>query len=374
MKSIQSLNLLWHDSDAKGYTDVLPLALLQSRGETKEAEHLCLGPKGGRYTVRFRLSVSDQVAELNYEAFPEYNSEQEMALGILRLEFANRDHTLLKKAQWKGEEETTFSEAEVTVERQDPEGDPDIVFARPDQKDLFFAWMEANPKGYVLNWPKYGVTASMHVVFHKSGCRVLQKKSFPTAQWHKVCDRSLPLLESWAAGRRRFNDAPSVHACDICFKGGPAEYETASRLPDDVPDLAVDDEPPERIEVKLLRIVRDTALAREVKRRHKMQCQLCPTIIELPGGGRYAEAHHLRPLGGGHAGLDREDNILVVCPTCHAKLDYGVIRLDRLKLREVEDHRISNESIEYHNSIVFGARKARAIDAVAQSVSSPALP
>jgi hypothetical protein len=60
------------------------------------------------------------------------------------------------------------------------------------------------------------------------------------------------------------------------------------------------DDPPGRIATMTYRILRDTERAREVKRMHAHECQICGETIELPDGGRYAEAHHVRPLGSGH--------------------------------------------------------------------------
>ena len=43
---------------------------------------------------------------------------------------------------------------------------------------------------------------------------------------------------------------------------------------------------------------------------------------------RYAEGHHLHPLGSAYDGPDVRGNILVVCPTHHAEFDYGPIAIN----------------------------------------------
>lgn len=111
-------------------------------------------------------------------------------------------------------------------------------------------------------------------------------------------------------------------------------------------DLA---EPPGRVEVTISRIVRDTEMARDVKRRHDFTCQICNIFLTLPGGTRYAEAHHIRPLGGQHKGHDVLANILCLCPNCHALCDLGAIPLDWSKLPMVNGHTVGREHVNYHN-------------------------
>ena len=84
---------------------------------------------------------------------------------------------------------------------------------------------------------------------------------------------------------------------------------------------------PNRVKTSILRIVRDTELAKSVKAKHDDRCQLCDLRIELPGSG-YSEAAHIKPLGRPHDGPDLEDNILCLCPNHHVMFDRGAIWLD----------------------------------------------
>jgi hypothetical protein len=101
------------------------------------------------------------------------------------------------------------------------------------------------------------------------------------------------------------------------------------------------------------RILRDTPLAREVKASYGHKCQFCDTTVPLPDGSRYAEAHHVQPLGRPHSGPDVKENILCVCPLHHVLLDYGCIRLDVTQLRFHAKHRLDQCYIDYHNRLVF---------------------
>lgn len=111
------------------------------------------------------------------------------------------------------------------------------------------------------------------------------------------------------------------------------------------------DEPPLRFESITYRILRDTALARQIKVLHGFRCQVCKSDPLQIGRDRYyAEIHHIKPLGLPHNGLDVKENILCVCPNCHVLLDYGAIKLDLNKLHSIPSHKIGKKYIQYHNS------------------------
>ena len=110
---------------------------------------------------------------------------------------------------------------------------------------------------------------------------------------------------------------------------------------------------PCRIETTVYRILRDTAMALKVKHLHNHKCQICGHTIELPGGGRYAEAHHIKPLGEKHNGPDVIGNILCLCPNHHVELDYGVLPITVSELRCYKGHEIDPKYVDYHNQFVY---------------------
>ncbi|MBX9791619.1 MAG: hypothetical protein K2Y37_22080 [Pirellulales bacterium] len=116
---------------------------------------------------------------------------------------------------------------------------------------------------------------------------------------------------------------------------------------DEASDLAA---PAERILTRTYRILRDTELARHVKHLHGHQCQLCGYSIRLPNGLKYAEAHHIQPLGSPHDGPDVIGNVLCVCPNHHAELDLGAIPICLAELRHASGHVIDTARVEYHNT------------------------
>jgi hypothetical protein len=110
---------------------------------------------------------------------------------------------------------------------------------------------------------------------------------------------------------------------------------------------------PSRIETTIYRILRDTAMALKVKHLHNYKCQICGHTILLPGGGSYAEAHHIMPLGKKHNGPDVIGNILCVCPNHHAELDYGVSKITISALTCSKGHVVDSQYINYHNLFIY---------------------
>jgi hypothetical protein len=119
----------------------------------------------------------------------------------------------------------------------------------------------------------------------------------------------------------------------------------------DTPMASDIDEPPGRVKSVTYRILRNTQMSSQVKALHRHECQICGETIELSDGRRYAEAHHIRPLGSGHDGPDAASNIICVCPNHHVQLDYGAIPLVKAKLRLSPRHDVAEDAIEYHNRI-----------------------
>ncbi len=72
------------------------------------------------------------------------------------------------------------------------------------------------------------------------------------------------------------------------------------------------------------------------------------------GGRKYAEAHHIIPLGNPHRGPDIKENLLVLCPNHHVMLDYGAIELQTEKLFLLKNHNLQTRFITYHNEKIYG--------------------
>ena len=114
---------------------------------------------------------------------------------------------------------------------------------------------------------------------------------------------------------------------------------------------------PGRVATTIYRILRDTELARRVKVLHNYECQVCGHTIKLKDGSRCSEAHHIKPLGRPHRGLDISGNILCLCPNHHAECDHGAVRLSLSSLRSVDGHEVNSSYIDYHNHKIHDARQ-----------------
>ena len=121
--------------------------------------------------------------------------------------------------------------------------------------------------------------------------------------------------------------------------------------------------------VTVNRVIRDSALSRFLKTLYDSHCQICRYTFMVPGGRKYAETHHIRPLGTPHNGTDNETNIMVLCPLHHAMFDYGVIALhpEKLTLLSIDGsvseigkplmlrkHPVHRESLDYHLEMIYG--------------------
>jgi predicted HNH restriction endonuclease len=131
------------------------------------------------------------------------------------------------------------------------------------------------------------------------------------------------------------------------------------------PNLSGGAAEPGKILIQVYRVIRDTKLCRDIKKLYNYECQICGLTINLPDDGRYAEAHHIIPLGAPHHGADKAENIIVVCPNHHAMLDYGVIKLEPALIIARGKHQISNDSVVYHNAKIYAeAIKPLSLDQV----------
>jgi len=112
---------------------------------------------------------------------------------------------------------------------------------------------------------------------------------------------------------------------------------------------------PSRQEVRVSRIIRDSAQARWIKALYDYRCQMCGTRLECPAGP-YSEAAHIRPLGIPHNGPDTKDNILCLCPNHHVLFDNGAVSIaEDLSLIGVDgdlilhrSHHINRHYLAYH--------------------------
>ncbi|MFF3602114.1 YDG/SRA domain-containing protein [Streptomyces sp. NPDC002463] len=96
--------------------------------------------------------------------------------------------------------------------------------------------------------------------------------------------------------------------------------------PTDAGNVPAGAESPGRVTTTVQRIVRSSAVTRQVKAWHENRCQICALRIDVPGGS-YSEGAHIQALGSPHNGPDVIGNVLCLCPNCHVMFDAGAIVL-----------------------------------------------
>jgi putative restriction endonuclease len=106
----------------------------------------------------------------------------------------------------------------------------------------------------------------------------------------------------------------------------------------------------------VLRIVRDTKIAHDIKKLYNYECQVCGITL-ITKSGRYAEGAHIKPLGIPHDGDDNSDNLICLCPNHHVLFDKGSFSiLDNFELignmkgslKVSPKHKIDKSNLEYH--------------------------
>ena len=177
-------------------------------------------------------------------------------------------------------------------------------------------------------------------------------------------DRQVPIsrLSSYKTGHWRKNKPP--FGPEIVARPGWFESVIYPLVPLPAVDIT---EPPKRVETTVNRIIRDTAAAQRLKRLYDFSCQVCGTRLEIGPNQYYAEVHHIRPLGGEHAGSDDPGNMLVLCPNHHALFDYGIprfisaseVEISGRRYRLTSRHRIHDESVRYHNQMMHSGTSER---------------
>ncbi|MEV5411144.1 HNH endonuclease [Thermopolyspora sp. NPDC052614] len=118
-------------------------------------------------------------------------------------------------------------------------------------------------------------------------------------------------------------------------------------------------------------IYSDRHLANDLKQLYSYACQICETVLEIPGGIRFASVAHIRGLELPHSGPDTLSNMLCLCPNHQALFKFGSITIeDDLRVIDQTDgeeigvllvrHDIDLEHIRYHREHhKFGHQKLR---------------
>ncbi len=136
------------------------------------------------------------------------------------------------------------------------------------------------------------------------------------------------------------------------------EYSGNNQLKKTIQQIELDysNRAKKRIESTVLRIVRDTKIAWQIKKLYDFKCQVCQTSIPTKLG-HYAEGAHIKPLGKPHNGDDNPDNLICLCPNHHVMFDKGMFSItNNLQLIGNlsgdllihDNHKLSLSNLKYH--------------------------
>ncbi len=75
------------------------------------------------------------------------------------------------------------------------------------------------------------------------------------------------------------------------------------------------------------RVKRDVKLIQELKQLYDGHCQVCDDTFAMTSGKNYCEGAHIVALSTRLPGIDSYLNVVILCATCHKKLDHGGMRI-----------------------------------------------
>src|SRR5712691_1822370 len=112
---MRMLTVLWHDAESSGFTDILPAEWFRREGAQIGYVHQVRGPRGGSSTAKCDLLIGRTYADLNYEAYPDFNLKQGNLLGFMRLQFASNAREAVTQVFWKEKGTRAFQPLPTTV-------------------------------------------------------------------------------------------------------------------------------------------------------------------------------------------------------------------------------------------------------------------
>lgn len=115
-----------------------------------------------------------------------------------------------------------------------------------------------------------------------------------------------------------------------------------------------------RTEVTSSRPDRKVEFSEEIKEIYEYKCQVCNVYLEKPHGA-IAIGAHIKGLGKPDNGPDSKENMLCLCPNCHAQFDacsfyidpktrrvHGLQKYEGKKINLSNKHKLDSSFLEYH--------------------------
>jgi hypothetical protein len=110
------IEVRWKSGSAKGFTDLLAVDDFATDAMDRFLMHTVRGPKGGEHYARCRVTVTDRVASMDYNAYPAFNLARGMDVGVMEFQFKDPSRQAVAKILWNGRP-VPAREAEVATVR-----------------------------------------------------------------------------------------------------------------------------------------------------------------------------------------------------------------------------------------------------------------
>ncbi|WP_342827158.1 HNH endonuclease [Metabacillus indicus] len=149
-------------------------------------------------------------------------------------------------------------------------------------------------------------------------------------------------------------------------------------------DLPETDEEIIIIEMLTGRRKRDTKKVKALKTLYANCCQICGVALVDINGIGYSEVNHIQPLSQ-HNGIDKEVNMIVLCPNHHTLMDMGIITIDPVDKETilhvdesnplhlvklcVVKHPFSESCVKYHHDVIFNTTREKIKDVLQKKIN-----
>lgn len=101
----------WNDSEAAGFTDVLPQSMFAVDGEVAGVTHKVRGPTKAENTeAQCDVRVEGTQADLDYSPYALFNDERDVMLGLMRIVFVDQTRQSIKQVLWRDDRAKDFAE------------------------------------------------------------------------------------------------------------------------------------------------------------------------------------------------------------------------------------------------------------------------
>ena len=116
------LTILWHDVESAGYTDQIPLNWLSRDGSSVGETHFITGPRSGKREAKCDIKVKGNIVDFDYEPYEDFNTKQNMFIGVMRVQFTGPSRESVSQVLWKekGHEQFTPCSTTATIVADDP--------------------------------------------------------------------------------------------------------------------------------------------------------------------------------------------------------------------------------------------------------------